>query len=89
MNNTTRPSTTSAELEKLKLINIMIKSSEATMITLTNLLVIIIYINMKSEHRNKIPNYLIFSQSLADMFVGNVILGGLLWVRVGRLCFYP
>ena len=68
---------TPPEIEKLELINIVVKSTEATSITITNLFVIFLYFCMKRKARNSIANYLIFSQSLADLFVGL-----LTWVQI-------
>ena len=56
-------------IQNLEVINIVIRSLEATSITITNLVVILLYIRMKKKC-SSIANYLIFSQSLTDLFVG-------------------
>ena len=43
----------------------------ATLTTITNSLVIFIYINMKKE-RKKISNYLMFAQALVDLYTAGI-----------------
>ena len=71
-----RSLTRSKIIQNLEFINIVVKSSEATSITITNLMVVLLYFKMKRTDRS-IANYLIFSQSLADLFVGLMT-----WVQI-------
>ena len=65
-NNTTQPSNSTLHLHNIPL---AIHISLATVITLPNGVVILVYISLRKK-RDKIPNYLMFAQAIVDLYQG-------------------